>query len=97
MKPLNISNDIIPLGEFKSSLSKWLKNVQNTGHPLIITQNGRPAGVLLSPSEYDDLIHKKLFIESVNRGINDAESENVFSTEELKDELNKRRIKRHNK
>jgi antitoxin YefM len=97
MKLLNVSNDIIPLGEFKSSLSKWLKNVQNTGHPLIITQNGRPAGVLLSPSEYDDLIHKKLFIESVNRGIKDAESGNVYSTEEIKDELNKRRIKRHNK
>ena len=69
MKDINVSNDIIPLGEFKTSISKWLKNVQITGHPLIITQNGRPAGVLLSPSEYDDLIHKKQFIHSVNRGI----------------------------
>ena len=72
MKHLTISNDIIPIGEFRTSLSKWLKNVQDTGHPLIITQNGRPAGVLLSPSEYDKLIHRKLFIDSVNRGLSDA-------------------------
>ncbi len=47
-------------GEFKINLSKWFKNVQNTGHPLVITQNERPAGVLISPSEYDELVHKKL-------------------------------------
>ena len=91
MKSINISNDIIPIGEFKTSLSKWLKNVQNTGHPLIITQNGRPAGVVLSPSEYDELVHKKLFIDSVIRGLSDAESGNVYSTNELREELNKRR------
>ena len=91
MKQLNISNNIVPIGEFKSSLSKWLKNIRNTGHPLVITQNGKPAGVLLSPSEYDELVHKKHFIDSVNRGLSDAESGNVYSTKELKRELDKRR------
>ena len=91
MKSINISNDIIPIGEFKTSLSKWLKNVQNTGRPLIITKNGKPAGVVLSPSEYDELMHNKLFIDSVIRGLSDAESGNVYSTNELREELNKRR------
>ncbi|MFQ5650391.1 MAG: type II toxin-antitoxin system Phd/YefM family antitoxin [bacterium] len=91
MKHLNISNDIVPIGEFKSSLSKWLKNIQNTGHPLVITKNGRPAGVLLSPTEYDELVYKRHFLDSVNRGLSDAESGNVYSTKELKKELDKRR------
>ncbi len=91
MKQFNISKDIVPISEFKSSLSKWLKNIQNTGHPLVITQNGRPAGVLLSPAEYDELVYKKHFLDSVNRGISDAESGNVYSTKELKKELDKRR------
>ena len=91
MNNLNVSSDIIPIGEFKISLSKWLKNVQNTGHPLVITQNGRPAGVLISPSEYDELVHKKLFLNSVNRGLSDIESGNVYSTKELKEELKQRR------
>ncbi len=97
MKNFNISNDIVPIGEFKSGISKWLKSVQNSGHPLVITQNGRPAGVLLSPSEYDELIHKSFFIDSVNRGLADAESGSVFTTEELKEELEKRRVQRDSK
>jgi len=95
MKSINVSNDIIPVGEFKISLSKWLKNVQSTGHPLIITQNGRPAGVLLSPSEYDDLIHSKSFLQSVERGISDAETGNVYTTQELREELKNRRERRN--
>ncbi len=95
MKNMNVSKDIIPIGEFKTSLSKWLKNIQNTGHPLIITQNGRPAGVLLSPSEYDELIHNKLFIDSVNRGQSDTESGKVFTTNNLREELKERRTMRH--
>ena len=97
MNNLNVSNDIIPIGEFKISLSKWLKNVQNTGHPLVITQNGRPAGVLISPSEYDELVHKKLFLNSVSRGLSDIESGNVYSTKELKEELKDRRAIRNSK
>lgn len=49
MKSIRISSDIIPPGEFKSGISTCLKKVQATGQPLIITLNGRPAGVLLSP------------------------------------------------
>ena len=95
MNTFNVSNDIIPVGEFKISLSKWLKNVRNTGHPLVITQNGRPAGVLISPAEYDELVHTKLFFNSVNRGLSDIESGNFYSTKELKEELKNRRAKRN--
>ncbi len=97
MNKLNVSNDIIPIGEFKISISKWLKSVKNTGHPLVITQNGRPAGVLISPSEYDELVHNKLFLNSVNRGLSDIESGNIYSTDELKEELKKRRALRNSK
>jgi len=97
MHKFNVSNDIIPIGEFKSSISKWLTSVRSTGHPLVITQNGRPAGVLLSPAEYDELIYKKMFIESVNKGLADVESGDIYSTEELRQELHKRRLQRNSK
>lgn len=91
MKNIYISDDIIPIGEFKTGISKWLAKIKNTGHPVIITQNGRPAGVVLSPSEYDELVYKKQFTESINRGLSDAETGNVYSTDELKKELSKKR------
>jgi prevent-host-death family protein len=97
MNDFNVSEDIIPIGEFKRNISKWFKKIQTTGHPLIITQNGRPAGVLISPMEYDELIHKKLFFESIKRGLSDVESENVYTTKEMKEELKKRRAERNTK
>lgn len=91
MKIMSVSNDIVPIGKFKTSISKWFKSVHDTGHPLIITQNGKPAGVLLSPSEYDELIYKKAFLDSIKRGIADAESGRTYNSEELKAEMTKRR------
>ena len=91
MKIMSVSNDIVPIGKFKTSLSKWFKSVKNTGHPLIITQNGKPAGVLLSPSEYDELVYKRAFLDSISRGIADAESGRICDSEELKAKLTKRR------
>jgi antitoxin YefM len=83
MKKLTISKDIVPVSEFKTSISKYLKSLKETGHPVIITQNGRPAGVVITPAEYDNLTYKSLFIDSVNRGLHDIELGEFCSTEEL--------------
>ncbi|WP_449258487.1 type II toxin-antitoxin system Phd/YefM family antitoxin [Chlorobium limicola] len=91
MKSIRISSDIIPLGEFKTGISACLKKVRSTGHPLIITQNGRPAGVLLSPEEYDSLVYRKQFIESIERGMMAAEVGDVYSTEEVRAKLAEKR------
>jgi prevent-host-death family protein len=91
MKVLNVSNDIIPVGEFKSSISRWLKNIKSTGQPLVITQNGKPAGVLLSPEEYDDLVYTRRFLESVSRGLDDYEIGQTYSIKYLKEEIQKAR------
>ena len=93
MKTISISNDIVPIAEFKAGISKWFKSIQKTGHPLIITQNGKPAGVLLSPADYDELVYKKAFLDSVGKGIADAERENVYSTKELKAALIERKAR----
>ncbi len=84
---------LFPLLEFKTGISKWFKSIQKAGHPLIITQNGKPAGVLLSPADYDELVHKKAFLDSVGNGIADAENENVYSTKELKAALLERKAR----
>ncbi len=93
MKPISITNDIVPIAEFKTGISKWFKSLKATGHPLIITQNGKPAGVLLSPSDYDELVYKKSFFDSIGRGIADAESGKTFNAEEVRMALQTRRNK----
>jgi PHD/YefM family antitoxin component YafN of YafNO toxin-antitoxin module len=57
----------------------------------VITQNGRPAGVLLSPDEYDDLVYRKSFMDSVNRGFEDVDQGKFYSTEQLKEMLSQKK------
>lgn len=91
MKNISVSNDIIPVGQFKSNLAKYLKEIRLKRNSLIITQNGKPAGVLISPSEYDEMRQTKIFIDSISRGLSDSDKGEVFSTSQLKSELQKSR------
>jgi len=91
MKSISIANDIIPVGRFKSNLAKYLNEIQLNRNSLIITQNGKPAGVLISPCEYDEIRQTKLFIDSISRGLSDSDKGEVFSTSQLRNELQKTR------
>lgn len=94
MKEISISTDIIPIGQFKSSLAKYFKEIQLKKNSLIITQNGKPAGVLINPSEFDELRQTKLFINSISRGLSDLEKGDIYSTLELRNKLQKSRTEK---
>ncbi len=87
MKEVQISDGIVPLGEFKAQAAKLLKRIGESGQPMVITQNGRPAGVLLSPREYDRMQERQRFLESIAAGLADAESGRTMNTVELRERL----------
>jgi len=87
MKSIHISEDIVSLSDFKSHASKMLHQVQNSHRPIIITQNGRPAGVLISPSEFDILSEQNRFMGAVQNGLNDVEQGRVLTDDELEKAL----------
>lgn len=88
MKPLSIAEGVIPLGEFKVHAARYLKNLDG---PVVITQNGRPAGVLLSPADYDELTQRQLFLESVAAGLADADAGKFLDDNQLQAELQRAR------
>lgn len=90
MSQIDISKDIVPIGVFKTNPTRWLDRAAETRHPIVITKNGKAAGVLLSPLEYDLLTYEKRFIESVQRGMADAEAGRGYTTEEAMEELERR-------
>jgi len=87
-----VSDGIVPLGEFKAQAAKLLKRLGESGEPMVITQNGRPAGVLLSPREFDLIQERQRFLESVAAGLSDAEAGRVVDTAELRKRLRAWRI-----
>ena len=94
MKEVQVSNGIVPLGEFKAQAAKFLKRLGESGQPMVITQNGRPAGVLVSPKEFDRIQERQRFLESISAGLADAEAGRVIDTAELKRRLRVRRGER---
>ncbi len=91
MKPLRVSEDIVPVGEFKGQAARWLRRATETGQPVVITQNGRPAGVLLSPAEFDRLLGRQRFLESMAAGMADADAGRTMDGAELLRRLAERR------
>jgi prevent-host-death family protein len=87
MNELSVAEDIIPIGEFKAQASRLLKRMASSARPLLITQNGRPAAVVLSPAEYDRLRDTARFLESVTAGVADADAGRVMDTAALRQRL----------
>ena len=83
MKQIQVSEDIVSLSDFKSHASKMLRQAQISRRPIIITQNGKPAGVLISPAEFDSLSEQSRFINAVKNGLTDIEQGRVLTDEEL--------------
>jgi prevent-host-death family protein len=87
VKELQISEDILPVGEFKTQVSRILRRLQVTRRPFVITQNGKPAAVLLSPEEFDRLNEHARFIEALDEGLADSVAGRVVEDGELTREL----------
>ena len=83
MKPIHVAEDIVSLSDFKNHASKMLRRVQTSRRPIVITQNGKPAGVLISPAEFDHLSDKNRFIKAVEKGLDDVSHGRVLTDQEL--------------
>lgn len=56
MPRLRPTTDVRPVTEFRAHTSAIIEQVRSTGRPLILTQHGRSAVVLMDPAVYEDLI-----------------------------------------
>ncbi len=90
MPNLRVAEDIVPLSDFKARASELLKRLAETGAPMVITQNGRAAGVLLSPAEFDLLTERARFVNAVAAGLADVESGRVIDHQPMVAEVTAR-------
>jgi antitoxin YefM len=83
MRALRISEDFVPVSEFKAQTADWLRKISETGAPVVVTQNGKPAGVLLSPQAFDELTERASFVSAVSAGLADAEAGRVHTHDDV--------------
>lgn len=58
MQRLILDKDIKPLSEFRANTAGFIKQVQQTKRPLVITSRGKSAAILMDVSEYEALIEQ---------------------------------------
>jgi len=58
MHRIQLDEDIQPLSEFGANVSSFIEKVKKTKRPLVITQKGKSAAVMMGISEYEALLNK---------------------------------------
>jgi len=59
------TQDIRPLADFRANLAAVVRQVQRTKRPVILTQHGRSAAVLIDAGEYEALLDRAQLLEDV--------------------------------
>jgi len=89
MARIDIAQDLVPIGEFKTHASQLLRKLHETGRPLVITQNGKASAVVLTPEEFEQLGYRQYVQQKVNAGQRSAGTK-TFSTKQVANHLRKR-------
>jgi prevent-host-death family protein len=84
MRDINVSEGIVPLGEFKTRASKIIRDLADIDEPLVITQNGRPAAVLMSPAAFQELRERHDFVQAVAEGLADSDAGRVVEHKKVR-------------
>ena len=82
--------ETLSLSEAKMKLSELIERVQTTDTEVVITKNGRPAAVLVSPDEFDgwketiEIKSDKELMAEIKKGISALKNRSkVYTLEEL--------------
>ncbi len=89
MKPIQVAEDIIPLADFKTHAARLFRQLRAEQRPVIITQNGKPAAVLITPEEFDKIRERERFVKAVQVGLADSDSGRLIDDEELGADLDR--------
>lgn len=74
MQRLKIDQDIRSMSEFRTGMASFLKQVHTTKRPLIITQHGKSAAVLLDAGVFEAMQEKLELLQDVQTSINQIEN-----------------------
>ena len=65
MEPVRLDEDIRPLSEFRSGVASFIKQVNDTRRPLVLTQRGRGVAVVVDIREFEAMREKLETLEDI--------------------------------
>jgi PHD/YefM family antitoxin component YafN of YafNO toxin-antitoxin module len=91
---LDISNDIHSLSDFKRNTSEFLAQMRGSGHPVVLTINGKAELVVQDALSYQkllDRVEELEAIEGIKRGLADVEAGRVMALRQFEREFREKR------
>ncbi|OOE63856.1 MULTISPECIES: type II toxin-antitoxin system Phd/YefM family antitoxin [unclassified Salinivibrio] len=65
MSRIHFDQDIQPLSEFRAGVASYIKQINETRRPLVITQHGKGVAVVLDVAEYEAMQEKIELLEEM--------------------------------
>ncbi len=87
MKQIELESDIIPLSEFRANTAKFVKQINETKRPLILTQHGKSTAVLLDVASYQALIEKIELLQDIQISERQIKEGKFLTHDQVKQEL----------
>lgn len=65
MPKLRVNEDIRPLSDFRAGIASFVRQINETGRPVVLTQRGRGVAVLVGVHEYQGMQERLELLEDV--------------------------------
>jgi prevent-host-death family protein len=92
-----MSEVVLPLAEIKKHLSAIVDGVEQRHDRVLLTRNGRPAAVILSPDDLEaleetlDILSDAKAMREIRKGERDVETGHIVTGDELREKYLKKK------
>jgi prevent-host-death family protein len=90
MRRLKLDKDIKPVSEFRANAAGLIEQVQTSRRPLVLTQRGHSAAVVLGVTEYEGMVEEIELLRDVRTAIEELDAGKGVSSRDAKAELRRR-------
>ena len=84
---INLQEDVVPYSTFRSSLSTFMAKTRKTHRPILVTQNGKSASVLMDVADFEALKEREELLADIARAEEDVKAGRVTPHEQVFEDL----------
>jgi len=85
-----LNTDIRPVSEFRANAAELIEHVKRSRRPLVLTQRGHSAAVVLDVAEYERMVDEIDLLGDVRTAIQQIDTGQAISNRHAKAELRRR-------
>lgn len=84
---ISLTNDIEPLSEFRKRSADFIKRLKKDKQPIVLTQHGKSAAVLMEVSEFERFTKKMEMLEDLLEAKQQVEQGKTYTLDEARQRI----------